>query len=141
MRDHGECDDGAKFASMNPNVHHLMPYLHFGLHLPHFGCLEGDEVWSLDLVGVIAVALVGLHLLSAHQVVVQCMTEDLDVVTQPWFVRSSRPNTVACLNAHPDLVPEAGVINLVTVIVLNSFEIKNPDGWMVDLEISAIHRH
>jgi len=96
----------------------------------------GDEVWSLDLVGVTAASLVGLYLLSAHQVVVQGMKEDLD-----GFAWSSRPNNVACLNAHPDLVPEARVINLVTVIVLNSFKIINPDGWMVDLEISIIHRH
>ena len=66
--------------SFESTVHHLMPCPHFGLHLPHFGCFRGDKVWSLDLVGVTTVSLVGLHLLSAHKIVDQGMAEDLDVI-------------------------------------------------------------
>jgi len=68
------------------------------------------------------------------------MAEDLDVVVQPGFVWSSSPDTMSCLNAHPDLVPKTSVIDLVAVVVLEAFEIENSDSGMVDVEISAIHR-
>jgi len=48
---------------------------------------------------------------------------------------------VSCLDAHSNLVSEAGVIDLVGVVILDPFKSKNSDGWMIDLEIGAIHRH
>jgi len=142
MRENGECDDGAKYASMRPNS--------WAYHSPSRALTShwtsSPSFWKYwrkcSLVfrfcegnyGSSCRSPLSLHSSSCNITLewrprCRCIGQACKAQTSKLFVLSGYT------------LQQAGGIDLVGVVILDPFKIKKLNGWMIDLEISAIHHH